>query len=103
MTTAEPPAVAPRPSLKRRLLRLLRVLAVTYLGISLVLLLLENSLVYFPTPASAGWWPPPSRDVRDVELTSADGTRLHAWWVPRPGGDGAVLCLNGNAGNLSHR
>jgi fermentation-respiration switch protein FrsA (DUF1100 family) len=38
-----------------------------------------------------------------VELTSADGTRLHAWWYPHDRATGAVLYLHGNAGNLSSR
>ena len=46
-----------------------------------------------------------------MELVSADGTRLHAWWCPCKDpvsrqeriGAGAVLYCHGNAGNLSHR
>jgi fermentation-respiration switch protein FrsA (DUF1100 family) len=41
-----------------------------------------------------------------VELTSADGTRLHAWWAVPQGWEpaqGAVLFCHGNGGNLSHR
>lgn len=54
-----------------------------------------------PTPASAG--PPGTRSIR---FESADGTPLHAWFIPGEGGDlpgPAVLHLHGNAGNiLSH-
>jgi uncharacterized protein len=77
-------------------------LALAYAGVVLVMLALENFLVYHGTPADRDWLPPPTDAVRDVELTSADGTRLHAWWLPGPG-DGAVLHCHGNAGNLSHR
>lgn len=63
---------------------------------------LERRLVYFPdkthlrTPASIGL------NFEDVWITTADGERLHAWWVP---GDGpnAVILFHGNAGNVSFR
>jgi fermentation-respiration switch protein FrsA (DUF1100 family) len=64
---------------------------------------LENRLVYRPRRAAESWIDPPSPDVRDVQLTSADGTRLHAWFWPQEGDTGAVLASHGNGGNLSHR
>jgi hypothetical protein len=72
----------------------------------LVLVLLENWLVYQPTRARVRWQPPPNERVRDVELRLTDGTRIHAWWCPTKGwqpDDGAVLFSHGNAGNLSDR
>jgi fermentation-respiration switch protein FrsA (DUF1100 family) len=77
--------------------------AVVYLGVLLLLLAFENSLVYYPTTAAQDWLRPPSDDVQDVDLTSADGTKIHGWWLPRAGARGALLYLHGNAGNLSHR
>jgi uncharacterized protein len=103
MTTAAVPAQAPPRSWRRKLGRWAGLLAVTYLGIVLVLLALENSLVYHPTPASRDWQPPPAPEVRDVELTTADGTKIHGWYFPKEGAEGALLYLHGNAGNLSHR
>ena len=41
---------------------------------------------------------------RDVWLQAADGTRLHAWWLPAKAGvevKGTVLHLHGNGGNLA--
>lgn len=40
----------------------------------------------------------------DVFITAADGTRLHAWWLPAKAGvavKGTVLHLHGNGGNVS--
>jgi hypothetical protein len=68
-----------------------------------VLLALENFLLYPATTAARHWQPPPDPRIRDVELQSADGTRIHAWWYPCEGATGAVLYCHGNAGNLSHR
>jgi len=41
---------------------------------------------------------------RDLWLNAADGTRLHAWWLPAKAGvevRGTVLHLHGNGGNLA--
>ena len=49
------------------------------------------------TPADLGL------EFEAVALQAADGTDLHAWWVPRADASGTVLFLHGNAGNLSNR
>jgi len=85
--------------------RLAVVVTGCYLGVVLVLLALENSLVYHPVRADRDWYPPPNARVQDVALTSADGTAIHAWWCPTQDWDrgrGAVLYCHGNAGNLSY-
>jgi uncharacterized protein len=87
----------------RRGVRLLRWLLFVYLGIVLVLWLLENRFVYQPAKASESWELPPSPEIQDVDLTPAEGTRVHAWWLPQPGTRSALLYLHGNAGNLSWR
>jgi fermentation-respiration switch protein FrsA (DUF1100 family) len=69
----------------------------------LLLMFLENWLVFHPTTVSQDWREPPNDRVRDVELHTPDGTRIHAWWCPVEGATGAVLYCHGNAGNLSHR
>ncbi|MBF7730624.1 alpha/beta hydrolase [Pseudomonas sp. N040] len=63
-----------------------------------------SGLLFFPepglpiTPKEAGL------EYRDVQLTAADGTRLHGWWLPVKAGvpvKGTVLHLHGNGGNLA--
>src|SRR5207245_2794446 len=78
---AKPP---PALSRKRRLFRGLRTVLLCYLGILLVLLVLENWLVYHPTSAGQAWHAPPNAAVQDLDLHTADGTRIHAWWCPHP-------------------
>lgn len=76
-------------------------LCLGYAGFVIMLLLLENTLVYHP---SSFLEPPPANEgIEDVQLTSADGTRIHAWYAPHATSDEAVLYCHGNAGNLSHR
>nr|WP_276583374.1 alpha/beta hydrolase [Pseudomonas sp. RIT-PI-S] len=51
---------------------------------------------FTPAAAHLAWQP--------VTLLSADGVRLHAWWLPAKAGvavKGTVLHLHGNGGNLS--
>jgi fermentation-respiration switch protein FrsA (DUF1100 family) len=72
----------------------------------LVLLALENALIFHPIRDTEDWEPPPNDRVRDVEFQTGDGVSLHAWWCPTDGWEpsqGALLYCHGNAGNLSHR
>jgi hypothetical protein len=77
-----------------------------YVGILVLLLSVENWLL-FPGASDRGWLPPPANlAVREIELLSATGDRIHAWfsappsWTPQ---QGAILYSHGNGGNLSHR
>lgn len=93
----------PRP-LHRRLLRLFLRFAIVYVGVIVVLLWFENAQLYHPVRDSDYWEPPPRGvQVEDVWLQSSDGTRIHGWWLPRPGSTTALLYCHGNAGNLSGR
>ena len=77
---------------------------VAYVGLVSMLLFFENWLVFHPAPAERDWVPKPeTSSIEDVTLTSADGTRIHAWWQPNRESKHALLYCHGNAGNLSHR
>lgn len=79
---------------------------VAYFGLVGTLLFFENFLVFRPTTVAQHWQPVPpghEREMEDVDLTCADGTKIHAWWCPCPGSEQALLYFHGNAGNLSHR
>src|SRR5205807_10533826 len=95
-----------RRSWRHRIARYGLDLAVLYVGVAVVLMLLENRLLYYPSNAEACVPPPALLHAEDVEFASADGTSIHAWWCPPPGWEprqGALLYCHGNAGNLSHR
>ncbi|GGY54243.1 lipoprotein [Bacterioplanes sanyensis] len=52
--------------------------------------------VWIQTPANVGL------AYEDIELHAADGTRLHAWWLPAEhAGEWVMLYLHGNAENIS--
>jgi uncharacterized protein len=108
------PEVAPRdrpgpPSdargLRPWLLQVARLCGAVGLALALVgavVVWQEEAFIYFPvrplvgTPADIGL------AYQDVVLTTADGVRVHGWWVPGRT-DVTWLWLHGNAGNVSHR
>src|ERR1019366_4276399 len=98
------PAVQAIPSLLAKpWFRRVVIFSVGYTGLVLMLVALENRLVYRPTTAAQHWVPPPIPEIQDVDLHSADGTRIHAWWCPAKDSNEAILYCHGNGGNLSHR
>ncbi|MBI6681586.1 alpha/beta hydrolase [Pseudomonas viridiflava] len=76
--------------------------------ISILALLLSlagcSSMLFYPE-AGLPFTPDKARlEYRDVNLTAADGTRLHGWWLSAKAGvpvKGTVLHLHGNGGNMS--
>ena len=79
-------------------------LAVVAAGLALLLGWAEPRLIYYPmrelerTPAALGV------PFEDVELRTADGERIHGWFIPAATpAQVTVLLLHGNAGNISHR
>ena len=92
-----------KPSWRWTLLRWLAYPSLAYLGLIGMLLLIENRLLFRPASPAERWIAPPVADIQDIDLTSSDGTRLHAWWCPAKDSDVAILYCHGNAGNLSYR
>ncbi len=72
-------------------------------GVVLMFSLLENFLVYpgWSLPIS-GDWSPVGISREDVRFTSADGTRLHGWFLPHPRTVAHVLFCHGNGENVAH-
>ena len=63
-----------------------------------------SGLLFYPEPGLPLTPQAAELEYRDVQLTAADGTQLHAWWLPvKPGVavKGTVLHLHGNGGNLA--
>ena len=83
----------------RIMLNLVISIAIAYAVILSLVFLFQPRLVYFPqvertltvTPRAAGL------DYEDVSLHTADGVKLHGWWVPAQNARGAVVLFHGNA------
>jgi fermentation-respiration switch protein FrsA (DUF1100 family) len=74
-----------------------------YLLIVVIMCLLERQLVFAAVTAAERWQNPPDPAIQDVELTAADGNRIHGWWLADPDSSSALLLCHGNYGNVSDR
>ncbi len=79
---------------------------VIIVAIALLALLLAGCVErMFFYPDSAQYTSPSNFGLRheDVAITTSDGLRLHAWWLPAKGAaTGSILHLHGNAANVSN-
>lgn len=80
--------------------------AMVYCALLLSLLVMQPRLIYLPdmparelaaTPQDIGL------DYETLWLETADGERLHGWYVPVSAARATLLFCHGNAGNISHR
>lgn len=69
----------------------------------LLLMFLENRLVFFPSPYPAGEWQDHGLPFEDAWFDAPDGVRLHGWYLDHPNARAALLFCHGNAGNITHR
>ena len=88
---------------RRSLWNVLRVVGIVYLGIVLLMMLFENSLIFLPLRYPDGEWDAIPPGIEDVEFRASDGTRLHGWYAAHPDPLAVVLYAHGNAGNVTHR
>lgn len=100
--------VRPPMTLRRRLWRAVRIVALAYAIILVLLMTFEERLIFFPSKYPEGDWENPGLPVEDAEFSAADGTKLHGWFLPHDKRAGekpaaVVLVAHGNAGNLTHR
>ncbi|MGQ0587616.1 MAG: alpha/beta hydrolase [Gammaproteobacteria bacterium] len=81
-------------------------LAAAYGLLCAALYLLQDRMLFLPgIPGREITATPAALNLRFEELaiTTADGLRLHGWWVPAEGARRTLLHFHGNAGNISHR
>lgn len=98
------PATIPPPRKRTALWwRVVRIGLVAYIGMALLLMFLENRLVYHPVPYPVGDWQPAGLTFEDAEFTANDGTALHGWYIEHQEPRAVVLFLHGNAGNIAGR
>src|SRR4029079_9271387 len=74
-----------------------------YAGVLALMYVFQRSLMYFPDrartpPAAAGL-----AQAEELTLTSADGERLIAWYMPPRGSKPLVIYFHGNGGALNLR
>jgi hypothetical protein len=85
----------------RVILTALATIVAATLAAALLVRATEASLAFFPergeslTPRAAGI------AFEPIDVTTADGETLRAWWMPRQDAAATVFYLHGNGGNLS--
>ncbi|MBC7852654.1 MAG: alpha/beta hydrolase, partial [Pirellulaceae bacterium] len=87
--------------LTRLTMRVLKVAAISYCLVLLVLLYLENMLVYPAPRYPDGDWQATWLEHEDVYFDSADGTRLHGWYVEHPQPKAVILYCHGNGTHVA--
>ena len=90
---------------------IVRILALVYVGLGVIVFLFQSRFIYFPHRKLEGTPEDIGLPYEEVHFSAGDGVKLHGWFVSarfvsaRRGGKalGAVLFCHGNAGNISHR
>lgn len=82
---------------------ILAVLAGVYVLVCLLAFVFQKKMVFFPDRAMIADPSQAGLAYSDVFLDTADGIRLHGWFVPSAETGLVVLFFHGNAGNISHR
>lgn len=98
---SEASTVAEKPG--TRWLLMLRLTGAAYLAALLLLMIFEESLIFFPSRYPEGNWRPAGLPVEDANFTASDDTRLHGWYLQHQSPRAVVLLAHGNAGNITHR
>ena len=63
-----------------------------------------SKFIYYPMRYPQGVWELQKKfGAQERWFRAADGTKLNAWWFPKPDARFATLFLHGNAGNVTHR
>lgn len=78
-------------------------LGIAILGIVVMWTRIVDGLVFHPSPGVDLNPEQVGLAGEQVFLTTEDGVRIHAFWLPAEGATRALLFLHGNAGNASHR
>jgi fermentation-respiration switch protein FrsA (DUF1100 family) len=96
---------APKKSFGARLLNFLLIVAIGYILALVLIRVFEAHFIFFPNIPGRleGDWHPHDLPVEDVWLTSSDGTKLHAWWIPHDNAKFTFLAFHGNAANIANR
>ncbi len=89
--------------LATRVKRLVMVVLLTYVGVCVVVTMLQSRLIYFPTRDYTATPDEVGLHFEELMLPTSDGLSIAAWFIPHPDAKGNVIFSHGNAGNISGR
>jgi fermentation-respiration switch protein FrsA (DUF1100 family) len=80
-------------------------LVAAWLLILILARIFKERLIFFPNYPGrmAGEWNPRHLLFEDVWFETADGFKLHSWWIPNQEAKFTFLAFHGNAGNIADR
>ena len=92
-------------SLHRWFLRFLTLVLAGYVMALGLIRAFESRLVFFPNYPDrlSGDWNAKFLPKQDTWIKSADGIKLHAWWIPKENASHTFLAFHGNAGSTADR
>lgn len=88
---------------KRLLFNIIIAVALTYLGLTVMIYFQQDGMVYAPekaithNPSSIGL------AYEEIAVRTKDGLSISGWYIPAKNEKGVVLFCHGNAGNISNR
>lgn len=96
---------ASKKPFRARVLNFLITILAGYLVVLVLLRIFEARLIFFPDYPGRldGAWRPRGLPVQDTWLTTSDGIKLHAWWIPNDNAKVTFLAFHGNASNIANR
>lgn len=74
-----------------------------YVSVMVCMMILEESLIFFPSRYPEGNWHPLGLSFEDAWFQAADGTKLHGWYVSHESSQAAIVFCHGNAGNIDRK
>jgi fermentation-respiration switch protein FrsA (DUF1100 family) len=91
------------PIVKRLLLWTLGTGIAIYILIAAALFVFQRDLLYVPDTSRPDRAQTHVAAVRDIEIATADGLRLLAWYLPPADGRPLIVYFHGNGGHLGYR
>lgn len=76
------------------------ILLLVILGV-IVLLSIENFLIFYPEQYPSGNWQPVGLSPEDVWIESEDGIKLHGWYLRAESPKAVAMYSHGNGGNIT--
>ena len=91
----------PDPNRQRSLWKRFSLIAIsTYLGALAVLMFFERSLLFPAPPEEAGEWNAKKFDAEEFYVDSGDNTKVHVWFLAKPGSKTTLIFAHGNGETL---
>lgn len=98
---SEPTGLRTQQPLTQKIWRVSRTLLIAYGAICLLMIFLENKLVY-PAPPARSKPAAEDFDFEEVHFQSSDGTTLHGWYYAHPKPQFGLLYCHGNGEDITH-